>query len=530
MRFILEMYKRLGILLIWLFYGFISYGQVQGKQKLPNIIFIAVDDLKPLLHCYGENQMVTPNFDRLAKMGTIFTNAHVQQAVCGPSRASVMTSTYPDRNKVWDLQTDFRESSPDLISMPEYLKNLGYHNSAIGKIYHNNSSSPNHDGNSWSEPYYYMPPFFRPVYGSPPFAYWVDPKISVIRDSIFDIAAEAGITDPEKKMDFAMKRYRPSTECVDLPDTAYQDGLFAEEAVRRLKDQPASGQPFFLSVGFIKPHLPFNAPEKYWDLYKREEIPLAAFRKLGKGVPLISYKTLWELNAYTDIDSTIKLGQELPEFKQKELIHGYMACVSYIDAQLGKILDEVERQGLLENTMIVLWGDHGYHLGDHAQWCKHSNLEQATRIPLMLAGKNIPADLKIEDAVELIDLFPTLFDLAGIQGPDQCQGASLKPLMNRDPLISDKGAALSQFHRSDKIMGYSVRTRQYRYTEWRKYAEPYKKMGTQQSYEVVGTELYDYQKDPDETQNFFGDPSYTEIEKKLSELLYLKIGKSQYKK
>lgn len=494
----------------------------QGPVYHPNILFIAVDDLKPLMNCYGDSTMHTPNFDRLAQMGTIFTNAHVQQAVCGPSRASVMTATYPDRTNVWDLHTDFRESNPGLISMPEYLIQQGYVSEALGKIYHYNSASPNHDGKSWTTSHFVKPDHYKPIYGTPPFAYWMDPAIEPVRDSLFSEAERAGVEAASEKMNYAMKLFRPSTESLEGPDSLYPDGLIANEAIRRLNKLAKNKNPFFLATGFIKPHLPFNAPKKYWDLYDRDAIELAHFRKLGKNVPELTYHTLWEIGAYSDIDRSLPLGAELPEEKQKELIHGYMASVSYIDAQLGKILDAVEENDLDDKTLIVLWGDHGYHLGDHTQWCKHTNLEQATRIPLMFAGPGVPAGLSIIFPVELVDVFPTLFELAGLGKPKQVQGESLVPLMDDNPNSSvDQDFAVSQFHRGKKIMGYSLRSNRYRYTEWRKFEEPFREKGILQAYEIIGKELYDYGSDPLETENLIDQEKYqpiqSEWQKKLNQ-------------
>jgi arylsulfatase A-like enzyme len=506
------------LMLLLTIHGVRTLGQPKHISH-PNILFIAVDDQKPLMRCYGDSTMHTPNFDRLAQMGTIFTNAHVQQAVCGPSRASVMTAAYPDRTKVWDLHTDFRESNPELISMPEYLIQQGYLSEALGKIYHYNSASPNHDGKSWTTPHFVKPDHYQPVYGTPPFAYWMDPNIETVRDSLFRQAEKTGIQESGKKMDFAMERFRPSTESVKGPDSLYPDGLIVNEAVRRINSLSQSAKPFFLATGFIKPHLPFNAPQKYWDLYKRDSISLAPFRKLGKDVPELTYHTLWEIGAYSDIDKSLPLGAELPVEKQKELIHGYMACVSYIDTQLGKLLDAVEANDLDDKTLIVLWGDHGYHLGDHTQWCKHTNLEQATRIPLMFAGPGVPAGLSINFPVELVDVFPTLFDLAGLSLPAQVQGESLVPLMQGRKEDLKQAFAVSQFHRGKQVMGYSIRSDRYRYTEWRKLEEPFREKGLLQPYEIIGKELYDYGSDPLETENLIDQEKFHAIQSEWQEKL-----------
>ena len=490
-------------------------GFCQGNDK-KNVLFIAVDDLKPLLNAYGESQMITPNFDRLAKMGTIFTNAHVQQAVCGPSRASVMTGTYPDRTKVWDLHTDFRKSAPDLMSMPEYLVTQGYETAAVGKIYHKGSSSPGHDGKSWSMSHF-QPRNYDPKFGEPMFEYYQNPETKSKMQNI--------ISDFEKKgkkrknyRGLVFKELKPSTEHADVSDEAYQDGLYRKKGVELLNKMSKDKKPFFLAVGFQKPHLPFVAPQKYWDLYKRDEIELAKFQDLAEGTPKIAYHNFGELRAYSDIDNDLDVGSKIDEAKQRELIHGYMACVSYIDAQVGMLLDELDRLNLTENTVIALWGDHGFHLGDHTEWCKHSNFEQATRIPFMFAGPGIEKGLVSDHPVELLDIFPTIFDYANVTNPAQAEGISLKPLMDGDDSTTvEKDYAASQYRRGDKRMGYTIRTTRYRYTEW--HDNTYRSFEKYDSKNIIGRELYDYEKDPLETKNLIDNHSYSEIEDDMKEKL-----------
>lgn len=480
--------------------------QASGEKR--NIIFIAVDDLKPLLSNYGYSQMHTPNFDRLAEMGVTFTNAHVQYAVCGPSRASVMTGTYPDRTKVWDLHTNFRKSAPDLISIPEYLIGQGYETWAVGKIYHKGSSSEGHDGKSWSIPHE-LPDNYDPEYGNAVFNYYQNPTTKKELRKLIKEAEEKG----KNKRNYAFKRLKPSTESADVSDNAYQDGLYVQAAIEKLNVLAEGTKPFFLGVGFQKPHLPFIAPQKYWDLYKREEIELAEFQQLSEGTPDFAFHNFGELRAYSDIPDKMDAGDRLPEEKQRELIHGYMACVSYIDAQLGKLLDALEEKDLLQNSVIVLWGDHGFHLGDHTEWCKHSNFEQATKIPFMFAGPSVERNLKVDHPVNLVDLFPTVFEMANVPNSSQTEGKSLVPLMDNDNSTSVKmDYAISQYERWGGKMGYAMRTDRYRYTEWHKdyvSTKPYSKEN------IVGRELYDYEKDPLETKNLVEDPAYKEIVEKL---------------
>ena len=497
---------------------------ITPAAKAQNILFIAVDDLKPLLNTYGHTQMHTPNFDRLAKMGVTFTNAHVQQAVCGPSRASVMTGVYPDRTKVWDLHTNFRVSAPDLQSMPEYLITQGFETTAVGKIYHKGSTSPGHDGESWSIPHT-LPENYDPAYGEPAFAYYQDPTSKTKMTQLITEAEKKGIKKSGKKRNYVFKKFKPSTESADVSDEAYQDGIYTLEAIKRLKSLKAGGKPFFLGVGWQKPHLPFIAPKKYWDLYDRAKIDLAEFRQLSDGTPKIAYHSFGELRAFSDIDNDVKVGQEFPETKQRELIHGYMACISYIDAQLGKLLDALEEEDLVKNTAIVLWGDHGYHLGDHTLWNKHSNFEQATRIPFIFAGPGVAKNVKSHHPVNLVDAFPTLFEMAGVAISPQTEGKSLVPLLDNDPTTTvNQDYAFGQYARlKGKVMGYTIRTDKYRYTEW--HSNNYRSGQTYSDSNIKDAELYDYEKDPNETKNFVNAAAYASIKAVLKTKLEGQLAK-----
>jgi len=480
-----------------------------------NILFIAIDDLKPLLSNYGETQMITPNFDRLAKMGMTFTNAHVQYAVCGASRASVMTGTNPDTNKVWDLHTDFRESAPSLISMPEHLINQGYETTSVGKIYHKGSSATGHDGKSWSKPHE-LPKNYDSKYGDAAFEYYQLPENKKKFEQLIAEAEKKGIKGG-KTRSWVFKRFKPSTENADVSDTAYQDGLFTQTALQQLDDLEKGDKPWFLGVGYQKPHLPFVAPKKYWDLYDRDKIELAAFQQVSEGTPQFAYHSFGEIRAFSDIDNKLRIGDKIPEAKQRELIHGYMACISYIDAQLGKLLDELDRRNITDKTVIVLWGDHGFHLGDHTEWCKHSNFEQATRIPFMFAGPGVEKNQKSHHPVNLVDLFPTVFDLAGVAQHSQADGKSLVPLLdNNSATTIEMDYAYHQYKRGAK-MGYSIRTDRYRYTEW--HDNNYRSYDNYNNSKISGRELYDYETDPLETRNLVKEANYTTIAKELKSKL-----------
>ena len=493
----------------------VSPNSEASSSTKKNILFIAVDDLKPLLSNYGHSEMITPNFDRLAKMGVSFTNAHVQYAVCGPSRACVMTGSKPDRTKVWDLHTDFRESAPNLISMPEYLIFQGYETTAVGKIYHKGSSSPGHDGKSWSMPYE-SPKNYDPKYGNPAFEYYQNSETKKQMASVEAEGIEKGLKG-NKLRNYVFERIKPSTESADVSDEAYQDGIYTKTAIKQITNLQATGKPWFLGVGFQKPHLPFVAPKKYWDLYDRSKVELAEFQQLSEGTPLFAFHNYGELRAFSDIDDNYDIGDIIDEAKQRELIHGYMACISYIDAQLGKLLDELERKGILDDTLIVLWGDHGWHLGDHTEWCKHSNFEQATRIPFMFAGPGVSKGKMVDNPVNLIDLFPTIFDLANVKKSSQKDGKSLVPLLDDDASTTvNTDFAYHQYARG-KRMGYSIRTDRYRYTEW--HDNDYRSYKPYKEENIVGIELYDYEKDPLETKNWHKDPKYKAIESELKAML-----------
>lgn len=494
---------------------------ITSKSK-KNILFIAIDDLKPLLSNYGESQMITPNFDRLASLGMSFTNAHVQYAVCGASRASVMTGTNPDTNKVWDLHTDFRDSAPNLISMPEHLINQGYESTGVGKIYHIPSAAKGHDGKTWSIPHE-MPKNFDSKYGEPAFNHYQSPLTKAKMVQLTKEAKAKGLKKGGKIRQYVLKRSKPSTESIDVNDEAYNDGLFTQTALNQLEQLESGNKPWFLAVGYQKPHLPFTAPKKYWDLYDRSKIELAKFQQTAEGTPKFAYHSFGELRAYSDIENKLNVGDILPEAKQRELIHGYMACVSYIDAQIGKLLDDLEKRNILDDTVIVLWGDHGFHLGDHTEWCKHSNFEQATRIPFMFAGPGVAKNQKSHHPVNLVDLFPTIFDLAGVDQHSQTDGKSLVNLLDADAETTiDSDFAYHQYMRGKK-MGYAIRTNRYRYTEW--HDNNYRSYNDYNSSKISGRELYDYEKDPLETRNLVKDPAYNATVKLLKEKMKSHLSK-----
>ena len=504
----------------------------QEKSK-PNILFIAIDDLKPVLGCYGNTLIKTPNIDRLAKMGTVFMSNYCQQAVCGPTRASIMTGKRPDYTQVWDLKTKMRDINPDILSLPQHLISQGYSTQGIGKIYDSRCVDKKMDEPSWSVPFYNYfkteEKYYAKETGMPILGAYQSPETKELAIKFKKEGQEKGLKDKELD-DFVSKSIKPAVECVDVPDNAYNDGANALRALEILEKLKSDTKPFFFAVGFSKPHLPFVAPKKYWDLYKREDMPVAAFQEKPKNSVDPAFHNSGEIRAYTDIPPLLSFtdqkdfGLTLPIDKQKELIHGYYAAVSYTDAQVGKLLDKLDALGLTKNTIIILWGDHGWHLGDHNLWCKHTNFEQATRTPMIIAAPGI-APSTTDASSEFVDIFPTLCDLAGVTIPETLDGKSLMPVMNKSAKLV-KEYSISQYPRSgnsteterqgyasSKVMGYSLRDKRYRYTIWMN-----NNFRSTQAFNpdfIVGTELYDYDKDPNETNNVVDVKEYKSVAKDL---------------
>jgi len=465
----------------------------------PNILFIAVDDMRPELGCYGNTIVKTPNIDRIAARGIVFNKAYCQQAVCSPSRTAIMTGLRPDVTKVWDLETHFRVAQPDCITLPQHFKTNGYHCAALSKIYHSGFE----DGRSWNEPHWY--PKGRAVDTDP--ADWT--KQIVTRHDVnteeYSAPQEGG---PARKNGKSAKK-GPAYEVSPKADDQLPDGATAAEAVKRLAALKSKSEPFFLAVGFLKPHLPFVAPKKYWDLYDPNTIPVPTTDKLPAGSPEFAGHTNSELHAYPGVPKE----NPIPADFAKTLRHGYYACISYTDAQIGKVLDALDKEGLTDNTIIVLWGDHGWQLGDHGLWHKHTNFEIATRAPLLISVPHSKtAGQKVEAPVEFVDVYPTLADLCGLPAQKGLAGTSLKPLIE-NPAASATKVAISQYPRSSgaegPVMGYSIRTERYRCTFWRQ----------RDGERIVATELYDEQNDPTETVSLADKPEHKALIESLAKNL-----------
>lgn len=468
-----------------------------GKKKM-NVLFIAVDDLRPELGCYGVKAIRTPNIDALAASGTVFERAYCQQAVCSPSRTSLLTGLRPDTTRIYDLQTHFRLTIPNAVTLPEYFKNNGYHTQGLSKIFHGSLNDPQ----SWSVPHWV-----------PRCETYADPEtredLIKRRQEVIAQGKDFGnkVLQRDPRTGVPLKRSAPKIrvlgppwECGDVPDNFYGDGATADHAIETL--QEIKDKPFFLAVGFVKPHLPFVAPKKYFDMYPLDKVELADNPYRPKNCTEFSLTNAGELRAYKGIPRTGDLTNE----QARELRRAYYAAASYTDAQIGRVIDELERLGLRDNTVIVLWGDHGWHLGENSEWCKQTNFEIATHAPLIISAPGTKPGNRTARLAEFVDIYPTLCDLCGVPIPKDLEGTSLKPLME-NPNRPWKYAAFSQYPRG-KVTGHSIRTDRYRYTEW---AEPGKT--------PAARELYDHKLDPDENNNIADAPEskavVTELSRKL---------------
>lgn len=436
---------------------------------MPNVLFIAVDDLRPQLGCYGVDAVHSPHIDDLAATGTVFERAYCQQSVCAPSRASVLTGCRPDTTTIYDLQTPVRSVMPDVVTLPEHFKNHGYTTRSIGKIYHHRQDDPQ----GWSSEPHVSKGDWQGR------GYLTDEAIATIER-----------TDQEMiKMGSARRGLGPAYEAADVPDNAYHDGKDADAAIHALGE--LKNDPFFLAVGFHKPHLPFSAPTKYWDIYDPEALPRPQTTDAPNGATEYSLTNFGELRGYANIPDD----GPLTEDTARTLVHGYCACVSYMDAQVGRVLGELDRLGLADDTVVILWGDHGWKLGDHGSWCKHTNFEIDCRAPMILrAPGRGKAGSNAAGLTEFVDMYPSLCDLCEIPIPDHCEGQSLVPLLE-DADRDWKQGAMSQYPRGD-VMGYTIRTDDYRYTEWQ----------DRKSGEVKARELYDHRAEHIEAVNIAGNP------------------------
>ena len=471
----------------WFLFALASAASLFAAEPRLNVLFIMADDYRPELGSYG-SRALTPNLDRLAARSVQFERAYCQQAVCNPSRSSMLTGLRPDTLRIWNNSTHFRELNPEVATLPLHFKENGYTTRCVGKIFHNWHTKEKGDARSWSAPEF----LHYATHG--------------------DDGAEVKGNVPPNHATGGPRKYQNVFMCEarEVPDEAYYDGRVAAEAVRVLDEVKA--RPFFLAVGFWKPHAPFNAPKKYWDLYDRAKLPPLDPRRPA-GTPEIAFHDSREILGVPPQNV-----QPTPAQVQ-EMRHGYFANISYMDAQVGKVLAALDRSGVADRTLVVFVGDHGYHIGEHGQWGKTSNFELDARTPLLIAPPRNPhGGAKTRALVELVDLFPTLVDLCGLPMPPRLAGATLGPVL-KNPAATIKPAAFTQHPRPSyydrepekvpKAMGCSVRTAQVRYTEWRDW-----KTGA-----TIGRELYAEDNEPAETKNRIDDPTLAIAQREAEQLL-----------
>ena len=441
--------------------------------KKTNILLIAVDDLRTQLGCYGHTETISPNIDKIAAQGTVFSRAYCQVPVCGASRASLLTGIRPDYavGRFTSAGSRADRDTPDAVTMQEHFKNNGYHSIANGKIHHyiNDSIS------SWSEP-----PYRVYDYATPTGADWAKYNF----DKIW--------LDPESKNHVSSKGRGPYREAADVPDHAYEDGKVAMKTIHDLRRLKKIDKPFFLACGFSRPHLPFNAPKKYYDMYDRDKLEIADNRYKPTDLPS-ACKNSGEINSYSQISGW----PSNVEF-HRDALHAYYACVSYVDAMIGQIMAELTRLDLDDNTIVLLWGDHGWHLGEHNFWGKHNTLNNALQVPLIFRAPGHKKNNTTDALVEFIDIYPTLCQLTRLPAPtQQLEGTSFVPLL-KNPKVPWKQQVYSEWQ-----SGEAVKTDRYLYTEWTNGSKM----------------LFDHKTDPDENINIAYNPENADIVNTLSLLL-----------
>jgi arylsulfatase A-like enzyme len=467
------------------------------KEKM-NILFITVDDLRPELKCYGATFMYTPNIDQLAAEGMLFKRAYVQQAICMATRASVMSGIRPENKRLYSCGS-LQELAPETVTLTEHFARNGYLLQGIGKVYHYPEDHLEQFG-----AHYYNPKDQYPDRG-----YMTD-----------EARAEAAANG---KFQAIKKGRGPAYEMSDVEDNSYIDGGNADFAIEKLKEFSQQDEPFFMAFGLQKPHLPWTSPRKYWDMYDVRDIGLSAAADSTENVTPYSLINWGELRSYFGIpQGNDPIADELAI----QLRHAYYASVSYADAQLGRVLDALDELGLKENTIIVLWGDHGWKLGDHLSWCKHSTYEIDTRVPFIISVPGMKnRGRETLSFAEMVDIYPTLCELAGISAPPHLEGNSLVPILE-DPKQQIKDAAFSIYPRSDReipgrnlydfsepgrvVIGYSMRTEKYRYTEWIHI----------ESGKTLAMELYDHTIDSLENHNVANDKASEALIGQLSSRLH----------
>ncbi len=445
----------------------------------PNVLLLLVDDLKPALGCYGDSVAQTPHIDALAARGLRFEMAYCNQAVCAPSRFNLMLGAHSTSSGLYNLGNQLREQIPDAVTLPQHFAQHGYRTESLGKVFHIGHGNQG-DPQSFSV------------------AHFKDKVIEYLDPASTDggrLTREEALFTNQKLGQISSLPRGAAFESPVAEDTDYADGRVAAETMERLRQAKdrgqADGTPFFIAAGFVRPHLPFSVPKRYWDLYDRATLPMPVFEDLPEGAPQVAGKRGGEIAAYEPVPTQ----GDFPEDLKRSLIHGYYASTSYVDAQVGKVLAELDRLEVTQNTIIVLWGDHGFHLGDLGIWTKHTNYEQANRIPLLIAAAGVtPAGSVSRQLAETVDIFPTLAELCGLPaplGPQAIDGISLVPVLRDPQAMLPRDHAYHVFPRRQSL-GRAIRTDRYRLVQWKGVNEPE---------ESAQYELYDYQTDPLETQN-----------------------------
>jgi iduronate 2-sulfatase len=451
----------------------------EDKKKPVNVLMILVDDLKPNLGCYGDPVALSPNIDKLAESGVRFNNAYCNQAVSVASRYNLMTGLRSTTTGLYDFGREMRNVLPDAVTLSQYFMKAGYHAEAIGKVYHEGHGNVN-DVASWSIPHHkdklieYIVPESTGGMLTREEAYFENTKMHF----------------PDLPPNHELPR-GAAWESPDVLDEAYADGRIARHTINRLRElKKQPDKPFFLAVGFVRPHLPFSVPKKYWDLYDPATLPMPQYEKDPEGAPKVATKRGGEIDQFEPIPAGKYVYEDT---LTRKLIHGYYASMSYMDAQVGKVMDELKRLNMLDNLVIVFWGDHGWHLGDHGYWTKHTNFEEANHIPLIMVAPGVAKpNTSTEQLAETVDIYPTLTELAGLGKPEVPQGIdglSMVPVLkNVNKKIRDH--AYHAFPRG-KYLGRAIRTERYRLVEWK----------NKDDASDVKFELYDYKLDPLETKN-----------------------------
>ncbi len=471
--------------------GWAVPSRATAASERPNVLFIAVDDLRTELGCYGNTTIQSPHIDRLAAEGMVFNRAWCQQAICMASRASLMSGLRPDSHAIYNCKA-LTDLAPDVLTLNRHFENNGYQIWSSGKIYHHASDRQAQFGDNYQSEE-------TQTVGR---GYLAPESIQIVKDY--------GAVYRETRNENANGR-GPAFEAPDVPDAAYPDGYMTDQALQAMETLKKRERPFFMAVGFHKPHLPFNAPKPYWDLYDPARIEPAPnpFNSKDASAYFNNYN-FGELRNYAGIP---KGREPFSADLARQLKHGYYACVSYTDAQIGKLLDGLKRNGLDKNTIVVLWGDHGWKLGEHGKWCKHTQYAIDNHVPLLVKAPGVGRTGKTDALVEFVDIYPTLCELAGLELPAHLQGTSFAPVL-KNPERPWKEGAISVYpfntgNPQKRILGFAIQTQRYRYTEWIQEATG----------DVVDRDLFDHQNDPDENESIAHRPENADRIQTLSRLL-----------